>query len=80
MKIKVYVGDNIKIHHIAGTEKNGITFSGILYDTYSEEQSEKIAKALRNIFTIDLEIVEEQIDDEEIEVNEKEKTADEIIN
>lgn len=54
MKIKAYAGDNIKIHHIAGTEKNGITFSCILYDTYSDEQSKKIEKALRNIFTINL--------------------------
>lgn len=55
MKIKAYAGDNITIHHIAGTEKNGITFSCILCDMYSEEQSKKIAKALRNIFTINLE-------------------------
>ena len=55
MKIKAYAEDNIKIHHIAGTEKNGITFSCILYDLYSEEQSKKIAKALGNIFTINLE-------------------------
>lgn len=55
MKIKAYAGDNIKIHHITGTEKNGITFSCILYDIYSEEQSKKIAKALTKIFTINLE-------------------------
>ena len=55
MKIKAYAEDNIKIHHIAGTEKNGITFSCILYDIYSEEQSKKIVKALSNIFTINLE-------------------------
>ena len=59
MEIKAYAGDNIKMHHIAGTEKYGITFSCILYDTYSEEQSKKIAKALRNTFTINL---EEKID------------------
>lgn len=55
MKVKAYVGNKIEMHRIAGTEKNGITFSCILYDLYSEEQSEKIAKALRNIFTINLE-------------------------
>ena len=55
MNIKAYAEDNIKIHHIAGTEKNGITFSCILYDIYSEEQSKKIVKALSNIFTINLE-------------------------
>ena len=55
MKIKAYAQDIIKIHHIAGTEKNGIKFSCILYDLYSEEQSQKIEKALRNIFTINLE-------------------------
>ena len=55
MKIKAYAEDNIKMHYIAGTEKYGITFSCILYDTYSEEQSKKIVKALRNIFTINLE-------------------------
>ena len=41
MEIKAYAGDNIKMHHIASTEKYGITFSCILYDTYSEEQSKK---------------------------------------
>ena len=55
MKVKAYAGDNIKIHHIAGTEKNGIIFSCILCDIYSEEQSKKIAKALGNTFTINLE-------------------------
>ena len=55
MKVKAYAGDNIEIYHIADTEKNGITFSCVLYDLYSEEQSKKIAKALRNIFTINLE-------------------------
>ena len=55
MKIKAYAEDKIKIHRIAGTEKYGITFSCILYDIYSEEQSKKIAKALTNIFTINLE-------------------------
>ena len=55
MKVKAYAGDKIKMHRIEGTEKYGITFSCILYDTYSEEQSKKIAKALRNIFTINLE-------------------------
>lgn len=55
MKVKAYAGDNIEIHPIAGKEKNGIKFSCILYDMYSEEQSKKIVKALRNIFTINLE-------------------------
>ena len=55
MKIKAYAGDNIEIHHIAGTEKKGIKFSCILYDMYSEEQIKKIVKALSNIFTINLE-------------------------
>lgn len=92
MKIKAYVGDNIKIHHIAGTEKSGITFPCILYDTYSDEQSKKIAKALTKIFTINLEEDKENnyeyknnknckitINDEEIAVSEKEKTADEMF-
>ena len=26
MEVKAYAGDNIEIHHIAGTEKNGIKF------------------------------------------------------
>ena len=55
MEVKAYAGDNIEILHIAGTEKNGIKFSCILYDIYSEEQSKKIVKALSNIFTINLE-------------------------
>lgn len=55
MKVKAYAGDNIKMHHIAGTEKYGITFSCILYDTYSEEQSKTIVRILRNIFTINSE-------------------------
>lgn len=55
MKVKAYVGNKIEMHRIAGTEKYGITFSCILYDIYSEEQSKKIAKALTNIFTINLE-------------------------
>ena len=55
MEVKVYAGDEIKMHRIAGTEKYGITFSCILYDIYSEEQSKKIVKALNNIFTINLE-------------------------
>ena len=55
MKVKAYAGNKIEMHRIAGTEKYGITFSCILYDIYSEEQSKKIAKALTNIFTINLE-------------------------
>ena len=55
MKIKAYAGDKIKMHRITGTDKYGITFSCILYDLYSEEQSIKIIKALNNIFTINLE-------------------------
>ena len=55
MNIKAYAGDKIEIHRIADTEKYGITFSCILYDIYSEEQSKKIVKALNNIFTINLE-------------------------
>lgn len=55
MKVKAYAGDNIKMYHIAGTEKYGITFSCILYDTYSEEQSKTIIRILRNIFTINSE-------------------------
>ena len=55
MEVKAYAGDKIERHRIAGTKKYGITFSGILYDMYSEEQSKKIVKALNNIFTINLE-------------------------
>ena len=55
MEVKAYAGDKIEMHRIAGTEKYGITFSGILYDMYSEEQSKKIVKALNNMFTINLE-------------------------
>ena len=46
MKVKAYAGNKIEMHRIAGTEKYGITFSCILYDIYSEEQSKKIANAL----------------------------------
>lgn len=35
MEIKAYARDNIKMHHIASTEKYGITFSCILYDTFT---------------------------------------------
>ena len=55
MKVKAYAGDKIEMHRIAGTKKYGITFSCIVYEICSEEQSKKIAKALRNIFTINLE-------------------------
>ncbi len=55
MKVKAYAGNKIETHLIEGTEKYGITFSCILYDIYSEEQSKKIANALTNIFTINLE-------------------------
>lgn len=55
MKVKAYVGDRIEMHHIEGTEKNGIKFPCILFDTYSEEESRLILRKLRGIFTINLE-------------------------
>lgn len=55
MKIKAYAGDEIKMHRIAGTEKYGITFSGILVDLYSEEEGRLILKKLQEIFIINLE-------------------------
>lgn len=54
-KVKAYAGDNLKMHHIEGTEKYGIKFSCILADTYSEEESRLILRKLRGIFTINLE-------------------------
>ena len=55
MKVKAYAGDNLEMHHIEGTEKYGIKFSCILFDTYSEEESRLILRKLREIFTINLE-------------------------
>ena len=54
-KVKAYAGDNLEMHHIEGTEKYGIKFSCILFDTYSEEERRLILRKLREIFTINLE-------------------------
>ena len=55
MEVKAYAGDKIEMHRIAGTEKYGITFSGILVDSYSEEEGRLILKKLQEIFIINLE-------------------------
>ena len=66
MKVKAYAGDKIKMHRIAGTEKYGITFSGILVDVYSEEESRLILKKLKEIFIINLE--DDKKNDEQMQI------------
>ena len=65
MKVKAYAGNKIEMHRIAGTEKYGITFSCILYDIYSEEQSKKIDNQTEQIKILE-QSLQEQIQEKEV--------------